>query len=63
MSWAFQPLTPAAAALLQAAGTTGYIKVWDGTQWVKKPVKVWDGSQWVVKPLKFWNGATWQTTA
>lgn len=42
--------------------TYGYIKVWDGAAFVKKPVKVWSGTAWVIKPVKFWNGTTWQTT-
>jgi hypothetical protein len=40
----------------------GYFKVWDGADWVKKPVKVWTGSEWVIKPLKFWNGSAWTLT-
>ena len=45
-----------------SSGSEGYIKVWDGASWVKKPVKDWTGSAWVTKPLKFWNGSTWVTT-
>lgn len=41
------------------SGTSGYIKVWDGSGWVLKPVKVWNGSGWVIKPVKFWDGAAW----
>jgi hypothetical protein len=61
-TWTYQPLTPAAAQLQSAAVTTGQIKVWNGSQWVAKPMKVWDGSQWVTKPVKYYNGATWVTT-
>lgn len=61
MSWIFQPLLPAAEQLAVAA-TTGQIKVWDGSQWVAKPMKVWDGSQWVTKPVKYYNGTEWVTT-
>lgn len=62
-SWVYQPLLPASADLQSApVGTTGQIKVWDGTQWVAKPVKVWNGASWVTKPIKFYNGATWVTT-
>jgi hypothetical protein len=41
----------------------GYIKVWNGSAWVPKPVKYWTGAAWITKPLKFWNGSTWITTA
>jgi hypothetical protein len=65
MSWVFQPLLPAAAELESGGSgdpTAGYVKVWNGTAWVKKPVKVWNGTSWVIKPAKFWNGSTWMTT-
>lgn len=62
MSWIFQPLLPATADLQSAAAPTGQIKVWDGSQWVAKPMKVWDGSQWVTKPVKYYDGAQWVVT-
>jgi hypothetical protein len=62
MSWVYQPLLPAAADIQSVAGTTGQIKVWDGTQWIAKPVKVWSGATWVVKPVKYWDGAQWVVT-
>ena len=37
----------------------GYVKTWDGSAWVGKPVKAWNGSAWVTKPLKRWNGSSW----
>lgn len=43
-------------------GNPGYIKVWNGSAWVVKPVKVWNGAAWVIKPAKFWNGSAWITT-
>lgn len=43
-------------------GSTGQIKVYNGSTFVAKPVKVWNGSSWVVKPLKYWNGSAWITT-
>lgn len=43
-------------------GTTGRMKVWNGSAWVAKPVKVWNGSAWVTKPAKVWNGSAWVTT-
>jgi hypothetical protein len=61
-SWVYQPLVPAAAEIQSAVGAGGQIKVWDGTQWVAKPVKVWNGSEWIVKPLKYWDGTEWVTT-
>lgn len=60
--WVYQPIVPAAAQLQSAVATTGQIKVWDGSQWVAKPVKVWTGASWEVKPVKYYNGATWVTT-
>jgi hypothetical protein len=44
------------------AGSTGQIKVYDGSAWTAKPVKVWDGSAWVVKPVKRWDGSAWVET-
>lgn len=43
-------------------GSTGQIKVWNGSAFVAKPVKVWNGSSWGVKPVKRWNGSAWITT-
>ena len=40
----------------------GYVEVWLGTSWVRKPLKVWNGSAWVIKPLKYWNGTTWSNS-
>lgn len=40
----------------------GYIKYWNGSAWVPKPIKYWNGSAWVQKPLKFWNGTAWTPT-
>lgn len=60
MAWLYQPLLPASAEI-QAAGATGYIKYWNGSSWVLKPVKYWNGSSWVIKPLKYWNGSSWVT--
>ena len=62
-SWVYQPLLPAAADLQSTpVGTTGQIKVWDGSAWVAKPMKVWTGAAWEIKPVKFYNGSTWVTT-
>jgi hypothetical protein len=61
-NWVYQPLLPAAADLQAAGGNTGQIKVWDGSQWVAKPMKVWNGSTWEIKPVKYYNGTTWVTT-
>jgi len=55
MSWAFQPLVPAAAQLVGA----GYINVYTGAGWELKPVKIWNGASWVQKPVKFWSGSDW----
>lgn len=42
--------------------TAGYISVWDGAAWVKKPVKYWNGSTWTIKPIKYWNGSVFVST-
>lgn len=39
--------------------TAGFISVWAGSAWLKKPIKVWTGSAWVAKPLKSWSGSAW----
>lgn len=43
--------------------TAGYIQVYNGSSFVKKPVKVWDGASWNIKPVKFWNGSSWTETS
>jgi hypothetical protein len=43
-------------------GSTGQIKVWNGSNWVAKPVKYWTGAEWVIKPLKYWDGGAWVVT-
>ncbi|HEU4715952.1 MAG TPA: hypothetical protein VFS14_03930, partial [Candidatus Saccharimonadales bacterium] len=45
------------------ADHTGQIKVYDGSDWVWKPVKVWNGSTWTAKPLRYWDGSVWQPYA
>ncbi len=64
MSYLYAPLLPAAADLLSTpvASQDGYIKTWNGSQWIIKPVKVWNGSQWNIKPVKVWNGSQWLIT-
>lgn len=61
MSWAYQPLLPAAAEL-QAGPVLlpGYVKIYMGAGpgWVYKPVKTWDGAQWVIKPAKWYDTGT-----
>lgn len=47
---------------IDEGGVAGYIKVWDGVDWVLKPAKVWNGVEWTTKPLKIWNGSTWVAT-
>jgi hypothetical protein len=43
-------------------GSTGQVKVYNGSSFVAKPVKVWNGSAWVTKPLKRYNGSSWVIT-
>jgi len=52
----------AAAGGAAPVGSTGRIKVYNGTAFVAKPVKVWNGTAWVVKPVKRWNGTLWVVT-
>ena len=40
----------------------GYVPVWTGAAYVRKPTKAWTGSAWVIKPAKDWTGAAWTTT-
>lgn len=62
MTWLYQPLLPAAAEIESTPVVrTGFIKVWDGSIWVLKPVKYWNGASWLQKPIKYWNGASWIT--
>lgn len=42
--------------------TTGYVKHWNGTDWVLKPTKYWNGTAWVKKPVRHWNGSVWLLT-
>ncbi len=44
------------------SGTTGDIKVYNGSSFVAKPVKYYNGASFVKKPLKYWNGSSWVTT-
>lgn len=64
MSWAYQPLLPAATELTSAL--PGYVKIYMGAGpgWVYKPVKVWMGSSWEIKPAKWYDTATtsWKIT-
>ena len=46
-------------ASAEAGSTEGYVTVWSGSAWVRKPAKVWTGSAWVQKPVKVWNGSAW----
>lgn len=46
----------------EVGGTAGYIDVWMGSSWEKKPAKYWNGSSWEIKPVKHWNGSSWVTT-
>lgn len=43
-------------------GDEGYVPVWSGTAFVRKPVKVWNGAAWVIKPANYWSGTAWVTT-
>lgn len=45
-----------------AGGTTGQVKVYDGSSFAAKPVKAYNGSTWITKPAKVWNGSSWEIT-
>lgn len=38
----------------------GMPKVFDGNDWVYRPVNVWNGTKWVKRPIKAWDGTTWK---
>ncbi len=40
--------------------SSGGIKTWNGSSFVKHPVKVWSGSAWVWRPVKTWDGSAWR---
>ncbi len=35
------------------------LRVWDGFDWILRPVKVWDGTEWVQRPVRYWDGTEW----
>ena len=39
----------------------GVLKMWDGNDWVAKPLSVKNGGE-VTRPVWFWDGASWQLT-
>lgn len=41
----------------------GYVWVWDGIDWVEKPLKVWNGTSWEVKPVKYYDSGDGWTLA
>lgn len=45
-----------------AVSDAGYVPVWMGAAYARKPAKAWTGAAWVIKPAKNWTGATWSTT-
>lgn len=59
--WFYQPLLPA-AELLSGAATDGFVKYYDGANWVLKPMKIFIGGTWQTKPVKFWDGSQWVPT-
>jgi len=65
-SWATDSTLDSWAAVTMALRPSsdggGNIKIWNGSNWVAKPVKIWNGSAWVTKPVKVWNGSSWVTT-
>lgn len=56
---AFNSASSLAAVRTIIPGSSGYVKAWNGSAWVEKPVKHWNGSAWAIKPLKDWNGSAW----
>lgn len=62
MAFAVSANTSTGFSISLSAGSSGQIKVWNGSTWVAKPMKVWNGSAWVIKPVKVWNGSAWVET-
>ena len=40
----------------------GYVPVWTGAAYVRKPVKTWTGAAWAIKPAKRRTATDWSTT-
>jgi len=60
MSHIYGPLLPGGQAL--SGSSVGYVKVWTGSEWEKKPLKIWTGSEWAIKPVKYRTNDAWVTT-
>lgn len=45
-----------------AVSDAGYLPVWTGAAYARKPAKVWTGAAWVIKPAKRWTSSLWSTT-
>jgi hypothetical protein len=53
--------TPPAPDLLEFELSAITVKVWDGSNWVEKPVKVWDGSEWIAPAsIEYFDGSNFQ---
>lgn len=48
------------AVALTQSGVGGRPYVWNGIEWVEKPVKYWTGTVWIEKPMKVWTGSSWE---
>lgn len=46
--------------MLTISGVGGRFKVWDGNDWVERPLWVWTGSEWIEKPLKVFTADGWK---
>ena len=44
------------------SGGDGYVPVWLGASFVRKPVKTWTGAAWGIKPAKRRTATDWVTT-
>jgi hypothetical protein len=44
---------------IQPAPKVPKVKVWNGSEWVQKPLKMWNGTSWEIKIPKYFNGVDW----
>ncbi len=44
---------------LPPSAVTGRYKVYNGTEFVARPIKTWTGTSWALRKAKRWNGSAW----
>lgn len=50
--WAAALIMPGEYFDQATPSTPSVVRVWDGAQWLEKPVKSWTGSEWSVRQVK-----------